>query len=335
LASFMRKGFVLAALALLAGCALPFGGGSSSSNNSNSTSSAPSVGPGIAATRTENKEFWFSGYHVTLGDAKYALALTPTPGGTPKQAQLTVAAKFENLGPDTATFFATMSVVSNSQSYTTRGDDEKLPAIPGKSTTSGVIAFTVDDKFNLDDAVLTVGDASTNQAVVPLGSKGTLVSLQPRSLPLAGAITQAGEYSLNVTGGSLSFDNPDGHRTEDAGMALLVIKFSITGTGDHGCCIGTTEWSLKIPDGTAVPADTQVLDGGIPPKGTTKSGASVEFLVKLPAEGAYDAIVKSVNTTGQSGDLAFTVTAVGSGGSAPGTTQGSPGATPGSTPSSH
>ena len=164
----MRKGFVLAALALLAGCALPFGGGSSSSNNSNSTSSAPSVGPGIAATRTENKEFWFSGYHVTLGDAKYALALTPTPGGTPKEAQLTVAAKFENLGPDTATFFATMSVASNSQSYTTRGDDEKLPAIPGKSTTSGTTAWLVEASPTVRTASSRLNLSSTVNAMTPL-----------------------------------------------------------------------------------------------------------------------------------------------------------------------
>jgi hypothetical protein len=62
----------------------------------------------------------------------------------------------------------------------------------------------------------------------------------------------------------------------------------------------------------------------------------VSFLVKTPPEGAYDLIFKSVSTTGQSADLAFTITAAGTTGGGSGNNPGaSPGASSAATPSSH
>lgn len=333
--SWLRKGLVLVVLAVLAGCSLPFGGSSSSSNNSGSSSS-PSTGPGIAANKTLTSEIWFAGFHLTLGDVSYKPPVSPSPAATPVPSELTIAAKFENLGTDTTQFFARMSIGSNGQHYTDAGDSQKLPNVPGKATSNGVISFATDDKFNLDDAVLTVGDADTNQAVVPLGRSGTLKALEPRKLTLSGAVNQANEYTLNITGGILSYDDPATHREENAGMALVTLIYSVTGVGTSECCISRDLVSLKVPDGTAVAAEEIVPGAGLPPKGTTRQGDMVSFLVKTPPEGAYDAIFKSYLTTGQSADLAFTITPAGATGGGTGSTPGaSPGGATGATPSSH
>src|SRR5437588_80294 len=58
------------------------------------------------------------------------------------------------------------------------GADEKLPDVPGLQNTQGTIAFDVDEKFSLNNAVLLVGNANFNQATVPLGTSGKYVSLE-------------------------------------------------------------------------------------------------------------------------------------------------------------
>lgn len=336
MATWMRKGIVLLVLAILAGCSLPFGGSSSSNNNSSSASASPSTGPGIAASKTLSAEFWFEGFHVTLGDVAYKPPAAPTPGVSQVPSELTIAAKFENLGKDTRGYFARMSIASNGQAYTSSGNSQKLPDIPGKSTANGVISFDTDEKFNLDDAVLTIGEATGNQPVIPLGKTGTAKTLQPRPLQISGAVNQANEYTLNVTAGVLSYDDVVAHRELDTGTALITINYSTTGTGMHPCCISRDHVQLKVPDGTSVEAEVVETTVAIPSKGTTRQGDYVTFIIKLPAEGAYDAIFNSTNTTGQSADIQFTITASGTTGGGTGTTQGtSPGASAGATPSVH
>jgi hypothetical protein len=312
--SVLRKGILLATLALLASCSLPFGGssGGGSNNNGPSSTSTPG-GPGIAADKTLNSEFWYAGFHITLGKVTYFPEVKITPGSdfNKEDAKLTIEAKFENLSPDTRTFFAETSVASNGQQYTRRSADAKIPNVPGKATSNGQFGFAADAKFNLDDAIMTVGEASTNQAVIPLGSKGSLVNLAPRNLSITGAITMPADFTLNFTGAALSYDVPEDADPLNTGIQLLKLNFSITGTGDHGCCLSRDDFSLKVPDGTAISASKLSNSGGIPPKGTTKQDLFVEFQLKAPVEGAYDMVVNG-NATGATGDLPFTITPGGS-----------------------
>jgi hypothetical protein len=329
----LRQASVLAALLVVAGCSLPFGGSSSSSNNnSGGATASPSSGAGVAANKTLGSEFWFNGFHVTIGDIKYTPPVSPSPGVKKVDSELTIAARFENLGSTTATYNARMSIASNNQAYVSVGSSQVLPRVPGKSSGDGVISFATDAKFSLDDAVLTVGEATANRAIVPLGKTGTLKSLQPRKLTLTGAVNQAGEYTLNITGGTLSYDDPDRHHEEEPGQALLTITYSVTTTGTFTCCISPSKTTLKLPDGTSVAAQDIAPTTSIPVKGTTRQGDTATFLVKVPAEGAYDAVFASNHTAGQTADLAFTITPEGATGSGTGTTTGT---SPGSTPSGH
>lgn len=330
-ATWLRRGSVLLAFLVLAGCSLPFGGSSSSGNSGGATTS-PSSGAGIAANKNLGSEFWFNGFHVTIGDIKYTPPVGPSPGVKRVDSELTIAATFENLGATTATYNARMSIASNSQAYTSVGGSQVLPRVPGKSSADGVISFNTDAKFSLDDAILTVGEATANRAIVPLGKTGTLTSLQPRKLTLSGAVNQANEYTLNVTGGTLSYDDPDRHHEEEPGQGLLTITYSVTTTGTFTCCITPAKTTLKIPDGTSVAAQDITPTTSIPVKGTTRQGDTAAFLVKVPAEGAYDAVFASNHTPGQTADLAFTITPEGA---SSGGTGGTTGNSPGSTPSSH
>ena len=76
---------MLAVVGLLAAC-----GGTTASNNTQSggSNATQSGGAGVAGTVTLNKEFWHSGFHVTLGDVQYTPAPKISPGffGT-KQAR--------------------------------------------------------------------------------------------------------------------------------------------------------------------------------------------------------------------------------------------------------
>lgn len=307
-----RKFMLVLTLGLLAGCTLPFGGGSSGSSNNNSSggSTTANVGPGIKADKTLGTEVWHNGFHVTLVDATYKPPEKASPAGFKyNSSELTINAKFENLGPDTTHFYSELTVASNGQSYTSRGDSEKLPNVPGKQATNGIIAVVTDEKFNLDDAVLTIGNATGNQAMVPLGSKGKLVDLKPRQLTVTGSVTLPDEATLTFTGATLSYDNPASHTEMDKDSQLLTFKFSVLGSGNSSCCLGRGSYSLKIPDGTAIAADSE--DSTVPPKGTTKADQNAEFIIKLPVEGDYDLIVKG-STEGVTGDLKFTITAASS-----------------------
>lgn len=331
--SVLRKVFMLATVGLLAGCTLPFGGSSSGNTSNNNTggnnSNNTPKGPGIAADKVLNTEAWWGGYHFTFGAVTYRPEVKITPGSdyVKEEASLKIEVKIENLGKDTATFYGETTVASNGNQYTRRSPDYKVAAVPGKATSNSVLGWVADDKFNLDDAVLTIGDASTNQAVVPLGSKGTLVALEPRKLSITGAIVIPSDFTMNVTGATVSYDVPEAHNQLDTGVQLITLNFSLTGTGTHTCCLSRDDFSLKVPDGTSVSCTQLDPSGTIPDKGNTKQDEIVEFEIKAPVDGAYDVVVKG-DVAGTTGDLPFTITPGGSSSGTGTTTSPLPSGTP-------
>jgi hypothetical protein len=296
-------------IALVAGCTLPgskssTGGGGSSSGGA----STESGGAGVAGTVTLNKEFWHSGFHITLGQVQYTPAPKVTPGAFAVPGKVLMQAKFENLGPETFGYNPTMSLAVGNNQYTDiDSQDQKLPNVPGKATGTGVIAFSVDNKFDLAKAVMTVGSGQFNQAVIPLGQSGKLVSLAPIKVAITGSLVLPMLYKLDVTGGDLSYDNPLNHQEEDAGSQLLVVHFTKTALVDT-CCITAQQFSVKLPDGTAVAADRVEECCGIGATGTTKPDQYVTFVFKK-ADGSYDLIAKEkVQDTQEQADAMFTIT---------------------------
>ena len=52
-----------------------------------------------------------------------------------------------------------------------------IPSVPGGQTGKGSFVFNVEDSFTFDDAVLTIGLAGNQQAIVPLtATAGTAVT---------------------------------------------------------------------------------------------------------------------------------------------------------------
>lgn len=311
---------LLGLVALIAGCTLP---GAKTSTGGGTTqgggASTDTGGPGVAGTATLNKEFWYGGFHVTLGQVQYTPAPKPTPGLFATQGKVLIQARFENLGPDTFEFNNTqMSLAVGTNQYVDiDGQDQKLPNVPGKAVSTGVIAFMVDNKFDLAKSVLTVGSAQHNQAIIPFGTSGHLVSLAPLKVTITGSLVLQGLYKLDITGGDLSYDNPVNHAEEDAGSQRLVVHFSRTALVDT-CCISASQFSLKLPDGTAAAADRVEECCGIGTAGTTKPDQFVTFVFKK-ADGSYDLIAKEkVQDTEVQADVPFTINNSAAGGSSGG-----------------
>jgi hypothetical protein len=329
------KLMLLAVVAVIAGCTLPGAksstGGGSSQGGSASTETG---GAGVAATATLNKEFWYGGFHVTLGQVQYTPAPKPTPGVYLTQGKVVIQARFENLGPDTSNYNATTSLAVGTNQYTdVDGQDQKVPNVPGKAVGTGALAFFVDNKFDLAKSVMTVGSAQYNQAIIPFGTSGSLISLAPIKVPVTGSLVMPGLYKLDITGGDLAYDNSANHSEENAGEQLLVVHFSRTALVDT-CCISASQFSLKLPDGTAVAADRVEECCGIGTAGTTKPDQLVTFVFKK-ADGSYDMISKEkVQGNDVQADVAFTITNGSGAGASPGS-GGSSGGGANPTPSGH
>ena len=334
-----RAAAMLFGLTLIAAC-----GGTTTAKTSTggTTVSASPSGPTVGGSLTVNKTYWYAGFKVTLGKVTVLKAITPTP---PTYAQVpeevTIEATFENTGPDNFTpYNEDLVLQSGTNSYLNHDSRlEKIPAVPGLQTTSGIIAFQVDEKFNLNKSELLIGNANFNQAMVPIGGNGKYVSLEPQKVAANGTVTLPDAFTLAVSGGDLSYDNAKQHGQQKAGEANLVLHFSLTSNKDNACCFSSDNADLKLPDGTAIVA-TAGSCCSIGPKGTTTPDDFVAFVFKT-ADGAYDFIVKGkygASGAEEQGDLPFNITLGQS--AAPGATPSVPGslgptAEPQATPSGH
>jgi hypothetical protein len=291
-------GLSIAAALVLAACggstAKPGGSQTATGSSSATPSSGPSIGPGGTKTVHIKTSAWYAGFKIELGDAQYVPPLKPTPGVGSfelKHGRVNIDAVFENLGTDSRNFSEALVVSSGDNNYLDATRDQKLPTVPGSKRGEGLISIYVDDKFAIESAVLTIGQAKYNQAVVPLGKTGKLVSLEPRQLTISGTLVVGESFTMNMTSGEMRADTVLYHREQLAGYRSLNLTFSVTRTGDNGSYLDASNVALKLPDGTAVAPEVSSY-GSLPPKGTTETGRAAGFKVKAPADGNYTLIVK-------------------------------------------
>ncbi|MEA2684456.1 MAG: hypothetical protein QOK05_2784 [Chloroflexota bacterium] len=304
----MRLRVVLATLgiALIAAC----GGTTAKNTQTGGTKVSPTPSAG-ASLGTVNKAFWYAGFKVTVGQVSLKKAITPTPPAfITAPAKLLIQARFENLGPDNfQPYNEDLVLQSGANSYLNHdSQDEKIPDVPGLQATDGVIAFNVDEKFQLNNAVLLVGNARYNQGQVPLGKSGKYTSLEPQKVAISGTITVPDAFTLAVSGGDLSYDDPKNHQQQKAGDVMLIVHYAITGNRDSTCCFGSDNAILKLPDGTAIAA-TRASGYTLPGKGLTTADQFIEWVFKA-ASGAYDMIAKGkygANNTDAQADLPFSI----------------------------
>ena len=241
------------------------------------TEPAASVAPVEAPASVEvDHEFWFAGFHVDLGAASF----------DPSLGLVTVDAMFENLGSEPAVFDGTPSLAVGNTFYETSAT-QSLPTVPGQSTGAGQLAFDVDDAFTFDGAVLTVGLAEHQQAVVPFDASAEAVTLEPSSFDLRGDVS-AGAIAATLTGAELRADVPAEHGQIEAGSQALTIGFDVT---NHGSYAGGFAFSyggnlaLELPDGTTIAADDGPIE--LLTLGTTLPDQWVRFTIPEPAAGRY------------------------------------------------
>jgi len=248
------------------------------------------------ATVQVDESFWHAGWKVTLGEATFQPSARP---GSLNAGDVTIEATFENLSDSTSSFNSELVLTAGGKDYTESTAAQDLPSVPGGRKGNGLVTFTVDGDFDFEDATLTIGNPSNNQAVVPIGPRGDkLVSLEPQTIAVTGKAT-AGPLTLNVEGAELRADLPDWSDEVEKGHLALTIRFSATvGTGitiGQGV-LQDPNVALQLPDGTAVAVRSdgrsgvnELLQGK---EGTTIPDLSVRFEIKDPAKGAYAFIVK-------------------------------------------
>ena len=307
---------LLGAALLLGAC----GGGSDDENTptaerpaSTATAAEEETPAASEETIDVDQTFWHAGWKVTLGEATFS--------GEGTSRSVAIEAEFENLGDDESTFDSQLVLTAGGNNYTESTFDQDLPRVPGKLKGKGLITFSVDEEFTFDDATLTVGNSSNNQATVPVGPEGEeLVDLAPVEVALTGTAT-AGAVTLNVTGVEIRADLPEKHDEVEKGKKALIVSFSAT--VGSGIAIGqgvlqSENVVLKLPDGTAVAVRTdgvsgvnELLQGK---EGTTIPDLSVRFEIPEPVDGAYAFVVRGKYGAGgeqAEGELAFTVSVAG------------------------
>jgi hypothetical protein len=251
----------------------------SSSDEDETAAEQPAIEP---VQQSLGQEAWFAGFHITFDELSLVM--------DGRRGDLHITASFENLGRDESRMDATIKLMSGGQPVS-ESFDMDIPSVPSGETVDGTFGFAIDEDFNLDDAVLTLGTPAVQQVVLPLGaSSGEFVSLEPTTLSLSGAAT-AGQLELKVDGGELRADRPERHGQMESGKLALTVTYAATnhGTGAADFPFTGENVRLKLPDGSVIADLGDGLSQSIEllPAGTSKTDLLTRFEVADPASGQY------------------------------------------------
>jgi hypothetical protein len=292
----MRGPSIACAAVLTVALAACGGGGDDSASTTTAAEADATTTTAVAAATSVDVDetVWFAGFALTFGEASFSLDPSPI---------VEIATEFENTGTETARLDATLVLTAAGESVESV-DATDIPDVPGGTTGKGSIRFDVDPNFSFDDAVLTIGREGNNQAVVPLGEEGELVTLEPAPVAVTGSAT-AGQLKIDVHGGELRADIPESHGQVPAEQLALTLDFDITnsGTGGGGYAFVPDNLALTLPDGTTVAPDDSPIE--LLGHQATLRDQQVRFLVDNPAAGSYVLLLREGQTEGQ---VPFTLT---------------------------
>lgn len=265
---------------------------------------AESVAPQASTATTAvqvDQAIRFAGFKVSLGAA--TAEITEGRGGT-----VAIEATFENTGSDAAAFDGTLNLSSAGENAT-EGLGMDVPSVPGSESAKGTLAFEVADSFTFDDAVLTIGRAENQQAIVPLTPMaGTAVTREPVTVAATGDGT-AGDLGLELLGGEYRADQPWSHGQMEHGSFVLTLTYDASFQSDFagGFAFSAENVALRLPDGTTVGV---IQDGKsqsielIGPNSTVKDAFS-RFAIEDPAAGDYALLVRSFDNAED--EILFTI----------------------------
>jgi hypothetical protein len=288
----MRGTAIVSVVVLSAGALGACGGGGDGDAASTSTTqqageATTTTAAGTSSSVQVDASVWFAGFKLDFGEATF----TAEPS-----ALVEIATEFNNLGSESATLDATL-VLEQGGNGVTSTDLTDVPEVPGGSTGKGTLRFSMAPNFTFDDAVLKIGNPDNNQAVVPLGTTGELVTLEPIRSTVTGEAS-AGQLSISAHGGELRADIPETHRQVEKEKLALSIGFDVTnsGTGGGGYAFGPDNLALTLPDGTTVAPDDSPIE--LLGHRSTLKNQTVRFLVDNPAEGDYALLIREGDNEG-------------------------------------
>jgi len=241
-------------------------------------------GNSFEGTFSVDQELWHSGFHITILDGETFTRET-LDGRVNYYASLN--ATFENLGPNESSFFSDISLVQDGIAAIPAGDTD-IPFVPSGLASDGVLAYIVEEDFDVGNSQLIAGSSDVVQAVVPLSPQaGALVSLEPVDVPISGSITME-LIDLPFNSGEIRADIPDSYSQIEAGSRGLTLSFDAKSRKSGNWNILPQDFALILPGGGAVGVDGSKL-ASLPGSdvGVDTLGLSVRFLVDEMPAGDY------------------------------------------------
>lgn len=236
---------------------------------------------------TIDEAFWHSGWKVELASATL----------NPETPAVTFEGTFENLGEATAEFNSQLIIEQADRKYDKRAAGDQVPFVSGGGVQEGSFGIVVDGNFNFDQAILVVGKAGNQQARVPLGGAGELISLEPQRMDVQGQAV-AGRLVLDLSEVEIRTDLPDIHNTTKAGQRVMVVRFFATDTRPAGTAsshnLQSQNLALKLPNGTtlAVRSDGRSAPNVLVTSAMAKSVLTARFDITDPVAGSYALVVQ-------------------------------------------
>ncbi|BFU45367.1 hypothetical protein KRMM14A1004_36040 [Krasilnikovia sp. MM14-A1004] len=230
---------------VVAGCGLGSKEKTSSSERPESSvvEATPSQVP--KQTLTVGRTVWYLGFKWTFE------TLTFDPQD---DARVTGEVLAENLSNQDYTPDAGLLLSVGGRQYEGGFVDPTL--VGGGQKSRQTVAFQLDDAFagKLDSGEIIVGNADNTQAHVPLGSAGTLVANEPRSVLSGSHEVRIHEMSVWIKNCEVRPDVVPTHEQAKKGYTMLACGVDLQRhlDGGNGSGFGSENLRLKMPDGTTV-----------------------------------------------------------------------------------
>jgi hypothetical protein len=274
----LRKaaGLIAVSTALaLSGCGAKQAANGASAGDGHPTGTAASSVAAPGQPVAINKTAWYDGLKLAFESVSYG------PSG-----KVTVSVTAENNTPN-AMNLGNISSTFTVDGHSNRGGFATDTMLNGGDTGKETLTFDTGEPVK-DPAsgVVTVGAGDQAQAIVPVGSVGTLVDLQPKAVLAAPKTVTLAGLSYTVSTCELRADFPSGQKQAHKGKRLVTCAIAVQNTYRTYIYIDSTQFGIKPPDGPAFTATYQsftrseVAAGG-------KTDVTVAWEIPWPAAGAY------------------------------------------------
>lgn len=246
--------------------------GNRSTNGPLTTTTPPDMDGTVAEL---SREFWHSGFHVTLDAAE--VWTTQTVLTNRVSYWLTLRGDFANQGDEVAAFEPAMAIRSGGQRYNQMNGDP--PRLRPNSTARGEITFLIPEDLDFDSAVLVVGDEAESQALAPLGTGGASVDLRPTEVVLDESAT-SDLADIHLSGVLLRHDIPERYQQLEMGKVAMTVHFDLTNRSRETASIAIDDVALMTSDGAAQAAELAELSRVAgSEEGETSGALSATFIV--------------------------------------------------------